>query len=311
MKGITTYKTRSGFAVARVHYTADPDKDPTTEEGMKWLKKALMGVPGGMSSSSWQKEMEIDFSARAGQRVFPGLELLKELIFIPPFQVPDIWEFRAAYDFGKRNPFSYHDYAVGHDQDKYAIYEAYGSGYEIPMQAAMMKRSPYFEKSKLKIADPSIWTEDQVAKDGSYTSFQRIFSDMGIIFDKGKTSDIAAVERLEQEWYDFKWDDDLKQLVKLPKKNPTFRIFQNCPELWNELINLTWSDYSPTVEQTKGKKESIEQVKNHAWDDLKYFILSLPQAADIPKPRSNDRAKPLAGELLDLEPFDNKKWLRT
>ena len=71
----------------KVHYTADPEKNPATPEGQEWLKRALAGVKGGFSSSSWRKEMEIDFKARSGQKVFEGLELMRDKIMIKPFQI--------------------------------------------------------------------------------------------------------------------------------------------------------------------------------------------------------------------------------
>ena len=309
MKGIETYKTNAGFTVARVHYTADPKKDPIAEEGREWLKRALLGVKGGLSSSAWLKEMEIDFKARSGQRVFEGLELLKDKILIKPFSISDWWKVEGGYDWGKNNPFAYLEGSVNQDGQKYVIYGASYSGYEIPAQAQVIKKSPYFNRVHLRHADPSIWTEDQVARDGSYTSFQRVFSDLGITFIKGKTDDIACAERLEQEWFDVTVSNDGK-IVKVPKENPTFKIFSNCEFLWDSLINLRWAEFSPSVEQERGKKEEIVHAGNDPWDALKYWYLSLPQASFQPKPRSKDRAIPLAGELLETAPKDSyKEWM--
>lgn len=310
MKGIQEYKTKAGFTVIRTHYTADPDKDPSTEEGMRWLEKALQGVKGGKGSSSWLKEMEIDFNARSGEKILPELEEMKDSVLVDDFEVPAWWDISGGYDFGKRNPFSYHDYAVDGDRNIYAVYEAYGSGYEIPMQAKLIKGSPYFKRQSVRYADPSIWAQDEhnERRDG-YTSKQEIFAECGISFVKGRQADIAGIERLEMLLFDMAIGEDGK-VIRLPKKNPQFKIFKSCVNLWNELVNLRWSDFSAKVEEERGKKESIKQVDNHAWDDLKYFILSLPDESIKPKPRSKDPAMPLAGELLDIDkPKGGLKWL--
>src|SRR3990167_292604 len=299
LKGIDVYRTKSGFTVARTHYTADPDKDPSTPAGMEWLKKALEGIPGGMSSSSWQKEMEIDFKARSGKKVFEGLELMKDKIMIRPFDIEHYQEIGAGYDWGKRNPFAYIEGTVDSDGNKFVVYGASGSMVEIPQQGQLIKRSPFVDKIGPRYADPSIWTEDQVAKDGSYTSLQKIFQEQGIVFIKGRTDDIACMERLEQEWFDIKVSDDGK-VIKVPKENPTLKIFWTLEFLWESLINLRWSEFSPTVEQQRGKKEDIAHSGNDPWDAFKYWYLALPRPSLVPKPRSNDRALPMAGELLGM-----------
>src|SRR3990167_1629008 len=296
MTGIETYRTKSGFKVVKVHYTADPEKNPATPEGQEWLKRALAGVKGGFSSSSWRKEMEIDFKARSGQKVFEGLELMRDKIMIKPFQIHEYQEVGGGYDWGKRNPFAYVEGTVDHDGNKFMVYGAHGSGVEIPAQANMIKKSPYAQKVSVRYADPSIWTEDQVAKDGSYTSFQKVFQELGIVFLKGRTDDIACMERLEAEWFDLKVIDG--KIVKTPKDNPTLKIFEPLEFLWESLIKLRWSECSPSAEEEKGKKEEIAPSGNDPWDALKYWYLNLPRPANVPKPHSADRDIPLAGELL-------------
>lgn len=298
MKGIELYDTKSGFKVCKVHYSADPDKDLTTDEGKRWLPKALAGIKGGLSSSSWRKEMEIDFKARSGQKVFEGLELLRDKLVIKPFQVPEWWNIGAGYDWGKNNPFAYIEGVVDGDKNKYIVYGASRSGYEIPAQVQIIKRSPYFNRLQTRYADPSIWTEDQMAKDGSYTSFQKIFNSFGITFVKGHTDDIACVELLEQEWFDIVVAES-GEINKVPKENPTLKFFATCEFLFDCLCNLRWSEFSPTIEQERGKKEQVSHAGNDPFDALKYWILNFPKQSTQPKPRSKDKALPMAGELLE------------
>jgi len=299
LKGIETYQTKSGFKVCKVHYTADPDKDPINSTGREWLEKALLGVKGGLSSSQWRKEMEIDFKARSGHKVFEGLEMMRDKIMVKPFKLPDWQDVAGGYDWGKRNPFAYVEGTVDKDGNKFLVYGASGSGVEIPNQVSMIKKSQYLDRVRTRYADPSIWTEDQVAKDGSYTSFQKIFAEppFNIVFQKGRTDDIAFMERLEADWFDLKVVDG--QVVKLPKDNPRTKIFESLEFVWESLINLRWSEFSPMAEEERGKKEEISHAGNDPWDAFKYWYLSLPMFPTEPKPRSKDPAIPLACELIE------------
>lgn len=72
-KGIRTWTTPDGISVIRVHYSADPERDPDSEAGAAWLaKKMASGMyPGGIKGKAWQKEQEIDFSMFGGKAVYP------------------------------------------------------------------------------------------------------------------------------------------------------------------------------------------------------------------------------------------------
>ena len=100
-------------------------------------------------------------------------------------------------------------------------------------------------------------------------------------------------------------------VIKVPKENPTLKIFWHLEFLWESLVNLRWSEFSPTVELERGKKEEIAHSGNDPWDAFKYWYLSLPQAAIKPKPRSFDPALPMAGELVNKAPLNPwQKWNR-
>jgi hypothetical protein len=44
MRGISTRTTSLVFHVMRLHYSADPDKDPATETGRQWYEQAQTGM---------------------------------------------------------------------------------------------------------------------------------------------------------------------------------------------------------------------------------------------------------------------------
>lgn len=81
MKGISKRTTKLGFHVLRLHYSADPEKDPTTSQGKRWYEEARKG----MSDARWRQEHEIDYGALGGQLVFPGFD---ESIHVVPSRLP-------------------------------------------------------------------------------------------------------------------------------------------------------------------------------------------------------------------------------
>ena len=96
MPGIRGWRTRDGYLVLRLHYSADPDR-----ANKEWLKQQVVGYRGGFEGRDWQREMEIDFASYAGEPVYGE--------FNPTFAVKPtkynprlpLWR---GWDFGYRNP---------------------------------------------------------------------------------------------------------------------------------------------------------------------------------------------------------------
>jgi hypothetical protein len=94
MQGISARQTKLGFNVLRVHYSADPDKDPQTPQGRRWMEEAKKG----MADARWRQEHEIDYGALGGQLVFPEFD---ESIHFGPLDLPlspDRWTVWLACD---------------------------------------------------------------------------------------------------------------------------------------------------------------------------------------------------------------------
>lgn len=94
--GVRGWKTSEGWLVLRLHYTADPER--ADEE---WVREQLRGYRGGREGRDWRREMEIDFSAYAGEPVyayFPPDEAIKATRYRPDLP---LWR---GWDFGYRHP---------------------------------------------------------------------------------------------------------------------------------------------------------------------------------------------------------------
>ena len=72
--GLSERVTSGHVPVLRLHYSADPKKRPGTPDGDLWIDLASQGYPGGTSSPRWRKEMEIDYGALGGTRLFSSWE---------------------------------------------------------------------------------------------------------------------------------------------------------------------------------------------------------------------------------------------
>ena len=98
LKGYDVRDTAAGFRAIRIHYSADPDRDPATEAGLKWYtaQRALYTNP-----NTWAVEQEINFDVGVGTRVFP--EFTYEAHIRP--LVPNLRKVvYRAWDFGWHAP---------------------------------------------------------------------------------------------------------------------------------------------------------------------------------------------------------------
>jgi hypothetical protein len=293
MKGITHYRSEPGFHVIRVHYSADPDKDPDTPTGIIWRDREAEGIPGGLASAQWRGEMEIDWDAAGGELCFPQFELFKTKIVVPPFEVPNSWSLYGSFDYGHRNPSSFHIYAIDHDGDVWVVWEYYRKGMGYRQIARAIRSCPFWNRlSYMPIADPSIWAKTQQTDDGNeLKSIAQLFFELSnpeqIVFAPGKAGgDITVAEKINGElWF-------------LPEKKPDkwefkprLRVFSTCP-LWIwEFSKLRYSDWSGTMQESRNIKESIVDKDNHSFDDFKMFMTMFFMAPGKPEDRKMDKLK--------------------
>lgn len=65
MPGMRLWQTDKGTVCLRVHYTADPDKDPITTVGAEWYRLARQS----WEDADWEREMEINYDTYTGRPV--------------------------------------------------------------------------------------------------------------------------------------------------------------------------------------------------------------------------------------------------
>jgi hypothetical protein len=301
LRGIDHYKSRSGYHCIRVHYSADPAKDPDTPHGLKWRDKEAEGYVGGMASSQWRQEMEIDWDAAGGDLVFPQFELYKSKIIAIPFEVPESWSKYASFDYGHRNPSSFHVYAIDHDGDVWVVWEYYqrGQGYRRISQS--IRSCPFFDSlSFMPIADPSIWAKTQQVSDGNeLKSVAQLFfelpEDERVIFAPGKSGgDITVAEKINGELWN---EQSLRE-----GKSPRLKIMATCPMLIWELSKLRYQDWSGTMAEVRNVKEAIVDKDNHAFDDMKMFFTQFFMSPTRPEKEKYE-------DLKKTDPASYREWM--
>ena len=246
---------KNKFCVVSLYYYADPDKaDP------RWAET----VKAGMTPSEWAKEYLIDYTAQFGERVFPELtEKKRDIIIEAPWPEFDSEEvFWAGFDYGQRNPSSFHVYAIS-DGIVYAIWELYEPAQSVPDFAAKMRACPYYDRIKYIAADPSLWDRRTSDEHGAPASWTQLFGKYGVnkLIPGNQNKDLWLAKMREHWRCEF----------------PTFKILSCCKHMIKEFEKAIFVDYSSErLREQKNFQEDILDKDNHALDDCKYFMNSEP-----------------------------------
>jgi len=258
MQGLDTYKTREGFTVAQVHYSADPQK--TTPEAMEML---LEGYPGGKTGAAWRKEMEIDFTAYSGQLLCYDILTNHRNEIIRNYSI-EPWHYKfGSLDWGRNNPASFHVYVVsgeGKNNHVHSASEIYLRNTSIPDFCSLIKQAPFYSEMLWISADPSLWSKNQETKDGLRSLFD-MFTDEGVHLRKGASkSDQFAINDLLDRW------------DNLDEKKPRLTISPACHKQVWEWERLRYQEITTAMVEKKNPSEVLVDKDNHSWDDWKYFI---------------------------------------
>jgi len=98
VKGLDVRVNELGLTAIRLHYSADPDKDPATDVGARWLDQARRLQP---DPNRFSMEFEINWWVAAGTRVFPEFT---EARYSKPLEPRTRKVLYRAWDFGWHAP---------------------------------------------------------------------------------------------------------------------------------------------------------------------------------------------------------------
>lgn len=177
---------------------------------------------------------------------------------IEPFTVPYEWQDTLSIDPGLKNPLSCHWYAVDFDGNVYVTEEHFAAGLSVEEHAEIIKRK----------SDKIGWRRDMNGKISalidsaanqrtlaSAKSVSELFFDYGINVNANVNKDLfSGINR-----------------VKSCFKNNKIFIFKNCVNLISELKTYWW-----------GSGDAPVKKDDHALDELRYYVMSKPVAAETP-----------------------------
>jgi hypothetical protein len=289
--GLTTrISETSQMLVCRLHYSADPDRNPMTPTGAAWFAAAAQGYIGGTTGAGWLKEQEIQYTAGGGGKVFPHIMKSRRdsKIFIDIDQVDfanaTLW---GSFDFGFATPACYLVHAVypSSFQVRYqTIWEFYAEEVHIPEIAKIIlgqsivssdgrrfEGNPYAGKEIVRVADPSINQTRNASSINETRSVIELFQGLDVWFTRGQRgNDVTVADYISGTL----WNDPY---------NPQYQIVRSCSNLIAELELLQREERSLDMEMKKGKSEKFMKGRDHAWDALKYFLQEFPVGVSVQK----------------------------
>jgi hypothetical protein len=293
-RGISYYTTRDRVRVARLHYTADPDKDPATPAGTQWLETTLAGWTGGVLGADWQQEYELNFRVERGKKVWQDFDQTHYpyVTYDPnPKTNPDApniekyWNVWMGVDWGTQNKTVFTAHAIESSRRVYLFDELVykeGDEHRAPSQIAEdLKKKVYFDRIVGYVGDPAIWRQyfsDRAPKAGqrpTLTSVGKMFQEHGILIQRGPN----------HEGVDSDYITLLDDKLWLDKTDPIFMISRDCEETIDEFRKVQWLQH--VSEATREKTDAPEKIRSKnvdAFDSCKYLHMSTNfEDPDIPE----------------------------
>lgn len=271
--GFVTWKNRAnGFFVGAVHYTADPKK--RSEE---WFAEATRRF----RPDQIEREFEIDFESRAGQRVFPQLAENVHGWRIPNIDLYKLvktkWRIIAALDYGTTNPTSIHFYAIDEWRRFYSVFEFYKPS-SVREIAQFLKgtlpgyQHPLWRKCERVVVDGAIYKKDQDQGGEGHISIGDLLEEQGIYIMERATKDrLAGLERV-------------KDAIEPSPVDGRPRLFfcERCENQWNEFLGLVYDELPAHLLLNKNQKEDVVAKNDHAYDETRYALMSVEAPSDKP-----------------------------
>lgn len=199
--------------------------------------------------------------------VYPEFEPSRHVI--EPFAVPPDWQAAVSIDPGLNNPTSCHFYAVDYDGRVYVVAEHYERGKDVDYHAERI----------LSLADSLGWRRDSSGRlraliDSAAT--QRTLASEKSVAELFSERGISVNTRVNKDLY-----SGIQRVKSLFCQNPPrIFVFANCVNLIRELKGYRWGD-----------GDRPRKADDHALDELRYFVMTLPPPAQRPVPEKTDIQK--------------------
>ena len=313
MQGIRCWVNEgNGFAVFELHYTADSKK-----RGEAWISREEKKY-GGRKSASWRRNMELDFSVRGGELVFPEFvpsprTAFDSHVIVPNYPIPSWWTRRRGIDPASVNPFAVAWWARSPEgihfcYDELYVRNAWELAKETPMgrltginaMKYLIHEKSRGQKFEGSIIDPS--AKSKSIRAGG-TGFGPESARANLLEDmeanpypiqcrpyRRTGAEYLDVERMRATLFQTKRYRHLSAetlAILNIEYNPAGYdlfggyFFVNCMAHIYEFKNLRWAE---VFDDLVNRSEEIEDADNHTWDAGKYALLEPWDNSVKPRP---------------------------
>lgn len=269
---------KNGVVVARLHYTADPAKRESW-----WIEEAKQG----MSDAKYRQEYEIDYTAIFGQKVFEEISNYRQKIVVRGEypEIPPTAPCYGGFDFGMRSPSAFYVFVIMKNADGepsiYVVWEHYKPTSSMSELVSDLLACPYWDRVKWVAADIHLWDKNQTDVAGANTTRFNQLVQLGVKkLIKGNADEARWITMMKDHWYD------------LEHRDPTFKIFDTCPNLIQEFENAKYPTMTEAQSMISNFKEKIVDVDNHGMDACKYFMNAGPRIGRKKDEGDRERTKP-------------------
>ncbi len=243
-------------------------------EFMEWAdnpylsKREIRLLESTMDESAIESRRYGKFCTREGL-VYPEFD--ERVHVVEPFSVPREWQSGISIDPGLKNPLSAHWYAVDYDGNVYVVAEHYAAGRDVDYHAAAIKKTSEklgWKKDSFGRYSALIDSAAGQRTLASVKSVSELFAERGILVNPRVDKDVFAGVA------------QVKSFLSRKNGLPDLYIFSCCTEMIREFKSYFW-----------GENDSPVKREDHAMDELRYFLMTRPRAAEIAKREESEITK--------------------
>lgn len=305
-RGIVSWKNKTnGFFVGAIHFTADPAK-----RSEAWFREASKLFKQHQIDREWN----ISFKARSGNKVFPKLIESPQRYRVPNIpldKVPSNWRIIAGLDYGTTNPTSIHFYGINRWRKIISLFEFYKPSnvreiakvlkgvHQGPDKDGVWKdfRHPLWKRCEKLVVDGAIFNKNQESGGEEMKSIGDLLEEQGIYKMERATKDrVAGLSRLHDLF-----DPNLAD----PEQAPGMVFCERCVNQWEEFTNHVYAELPEHALLNKNVPEDIVPKDDHAYDETRYVGMSVAAPSeDMPQPVPEEGTLGAIEKEWDLEDSD-------
>jgi len=259
IRGMGIKHNKNGIIVAEIGYEADPEKDPETEAGRKWLEEYRLGF----SPSMWEKEMERDFQALLGKLVYENWNRTWHVC--KRHDPPEKAQRFMSVDPGLANPCAVIWAYVVESGDVTIYDEYYAVERSVPEHASAIRSKEAMSSINWRVMDAAAWARNQTDKRSVSLEWER----QGFFFKKGSRDEEAGI-LVVREYLHY-----ISELGIIPN-NPRLRVCENCEHTIWEFEHWKYPEQSAEVAERKNPAEKPEDKNNHCMDAIRIMLHERP-----------------------------------